>query len=114
MDLRKVVIEYLGGQCEYCGTQDTLEIHHIMPLYAGGKDSMGNLEVACRDCHNRLHAQLIKLYPITKPPKGEVSGRALAEQKIKEKAQAVMAIQSLIEQGKLSKDSFPALEKYLQ
>lgn len=31
-----------------------LEVHHIQPLYQGGKDTMDNCIVLCTDCHRHL------------------------------------------------------------
>ena len=61
--LRKLVVDYLGGVCQYCGSESNLEIHHITPLYAGGTNSMGNIEVVCEDCHGRLTSQAYRVYP---------------------------------------------------
>ena len=70
--LRELVIQYLDGVCNYCGSKDKLDLHHSIPLYAGGTNTMGNLEVVCRDCHRKLHIQARRIYPFI----GEYSDRA--------------------------------------
>jgi predicted phage replisome organizer len=50
-----------SGNCVYCGSEDNLEIDHIIPISHGGKGTDDNLVSACRDCntsknnHNILH-----------------------------------------------------------
>jgi len=61
--LRDLVIHYLGGVCEYCGSDKNLALHHKQPLYAGGYNTMYNLAIACRSCHHKLHVELRQLYP---------------------------------------------------
>ena len=61
--LRDLVIDYLGGLCIYCGSNKHLHLHHSLPIYAGGTNTMGNLELVCGSCHRNLHIQLRKLYP---------------------------------------------------
>ena len=42
----------------YCKSKSGLEVHHIIPLYQGGKDTIINCIVLCSDCHRglRLHS----------------------------------------------------------
>lgn len=51
----RVIIDYLGGVCLYCGSSDMLNIHHIIPLSKGGVHKMSNLELVCRKCHHEIH-----------------------------------------------------------
>ena len=57
------VLKYLGNRCVYCGSTKNLEIHHIIPLYLGGKNDLGNMEVVCKKCHLQIHEQIKKLFP---------------------------------------------------
>lgn len=54
--LRKKVFERDDFTCQKCKIQDktarTLEVHHIIPLYAGGMDETENLITLCFDCHH--------------------------------------------------------------
>ena len=49
--------------CELCGNDRNLEIHHIIPLCAGGSTSVDNLIVICGVCHAKLtpRSELTKL-----------------------------------------------------
>lgn len=54
--LRKQTLERDNSTCQKCGLKDAtgklLEIHHINPLYAEGKDELSNLITLCLDCHH--------------------------------------------------------------
>jgi|SRR3989338_3486643 len=54
--LRKKAFERDNHTCKKCGLQDKeairIEAHHIIPLYAGGKDELDNLITLCFDCHH--------------------------------------------------------------
>lgn len=41
-------------QCELCGNNRNLEIHHIIPRSLGGTNEIDNLIVICNVCHARL------------------------------------------------------------
>ena len=50
------VAEQAGRRCEYCHAPAvifnfSLEVEHILPLSAGGSDSLDNLALACRSCN---------------------------------------------------------------
>ena len=62
-DILECVMNYLGNRCNYCGSIKNLHIHHIIPLSKGGQNSLGNLEIVCRDCHLKLHYQIEKVLP---------------------------------------------------
>lgn len=114
--IRELVINYLGGRCNHCGITCRLELHHTLPLYAGGKNVMGNVEVVCNSCHKKLHAQLIKIYPAAE--QDNKLSRRVTEANIEieeanveieeaDKAEAVGAIRNLIGLGVISKDDIP-------
>lgn len=52
-----------AGRCELCGEpapfesggKPFLEVHHVVPLSAGGFDSVENAVAVCPNCHRRLH-----------------------------------------------------------
>ena len=54
--LRKKVFERDDFICQKCKIQDKttnlLEVHHINPLYSGGKDELNNLITLCNNCHH--------------------------------------------------------------
>lgn len=59
---RQLVLEVLGGLCEWCGTSENLEVDHVVPLFAGGKNVMGNVHALCYDCHKVKTALDAKKY----------------------------------------------------
>lgn len=42
------------AKCELCGSVRGLELHHIIPVCAGGSDSENNLILICSGCHSKL------------------------------------------------------------
>lgn len=54
---RTALVATLGGECERCGTENELEIHHR----DGDRENNdpGNLELLCKPCHNREHYDTI-------------------------------------------------------
>lgn len=40
-----------GRQCAQCGTDEDLQIDHIVPLAHGGSNNMDNLQVLCGPCN---------------------------------------------------------------
>lgn len=63
---RNAVYHYLGGECNYCGDKKKLRAHHIIPVRAGGNDTLANLELVCDSCHHKIHMFLDKIYPKSK------------------------------------------------
>lgn len=50
--LRRQVFQRDGEVCAYCGdTTGPFHIDHRKPVAKGGKDTLGNLTVACRSCN---------------------------------------------------------------
>lgn len=53
--------------CELCGAK-SVEIHHIEPRSSFGskrkdeQDHIDNLIALCRDCHNKVHGPLSRIY----------------------------------------------------
>ena len=44
--------------CSTCGSKESIELHHIIPLIVGGTNEYFNLIFLCHDCHMRLHHEL--------------------------------------------------------
>ena len=51
----KKILREKHKACEFCGSDNRLEVHHIIPLALGGSNNLGNLIVVCKKCHNKLH-----------------------------------------------------------
>jgi hypothetical protein len=58
---REILISALGGKCEVCGAVSDLQIHHRVPLAAGGTNQLSNLAVLCRVCHRKETAAFAKV-----------------------------------------------------
>lgn len=50
----KIKLE-IGTQCCNCGSIESLEYHHIIPLALGGNDIKTNMCCLCFTCHELLH-----------------------------------------------------------
>ncbi len=37
--------------CKICGSKEKIEVDHIVPISAGGKNEESNLQFLCRQCH---------------------------------------------------------------
>jgi 5-methylcytosine-specific restriction endonuclease McrA len=53
--LRAEVLERDGWRCQYCGSSDRLEVHHIRSRSLLGDDTNENLITLCVDCHGDIH-----------------------------------------------------------
>jgi hypothetical protein len=43
-----------GNCCYICGSNDSLELHHIIPISKGGTSDIKNLRMLCHNCNSRL------------------------------------------------------------
>lgn len=66
--LKKSLFKKIGG-CQNCGQgniggssrdNNTLEVHHYIPRNTGGNDSITNSVLLCRNCHAKVHNNIIK------------------------------------------------------
>ena len=63
---RQIVLERDSNQCQRCGAEITpkdeagadFQLHHIIPVAAGGANKPDNLVTLCNDCHMRAHQQM--------------------------------------------------------
>jgi 5-methylcytosine-specific restriction endonuclease McrA len=53
--LRIKVLERDGWRCQYCGSSDDLQVHHICFRSRLGDDRDENLITLCADCHSDIH-----------------------------------------------------------
>jgi 5-methylcytosine-specific restriction endonuclease McrA len=53
--LHTEVLERDGWRCQYCGTSDRLQVHHIRSQSQLGDDTDKNLITLCADCHSDIH-----------------------------------------------------------
>jgi hypothetical protein len=55
---KEEVLKILGARCMRCGYsefKECLDLHHIIPRFLGGSDSINNLLILCACCHRSLH-----------------------------------------------------------
>lgn len=52
-DVRRLVWQRDGGQCQECGATEMLQYDHVIPWSMGGADTADNLRLLCAEC-NRL------------------------------------------------------------
>ena len=53
---RRFILDRDGWRCVWCGSQDQLEIDHVIPFSKGGACSVENAAVLCRSCNARKGA----------------------------------------------------------
>jgi len=53
--LRSDVLERDDWRCQYCGSSDRLQVHHIRWRGRLGDDTDENLITLCADCHSGIH-----------------------------------------------------------
>lgn len=55
-DIARAIRKRDSNSCQSCGNEDdTLHVHHIVPLGAGGSNARSNLITLCASCHGRVH-----------------------------------------------------------
>ena len=55
-NLKEYIFEHSNFICRECNIRTpNLDIHHIKPLYKGGKDEISNLQILCEKCHMKKH-----------------------------------------------------------
>ena len=54
------ILKAAKARCEGCDTTDILTINHKKPLAQGGTNEAENLQILCRECHNRFHGTISK------------------------------------------------------
>lgn len=50
--VRAAVLEKHGAKCKKCGSTDNIHLDHIIPVAAGGDNSIDNLQPLCRSCNS--------------------------------------------------------------
>ena len=53
--LTATIVERDDNQCQKCGAEKKLGIHHVVSLREGGTNDPDNLVTLCRSCHMTLH-----------------------------------------------------------
>jgi 5-methylcytosine-specific restriction endonuclease McrA len=53
--LKEEILERDNQECVFCGRNDELVIHHIIPVGKNGATEKDNLATLCEDCHLESH-----------------------------------------------------------
>ena len=52
---RVMAKQNLGDTCYNCGSDEGIELHHVVPLKLGGTNTLSNIVVLCHRCHCAAH-----------------------------------------------------------
>lgn len=52
-------LKLYNSSCFYCGSKESIQIDHVIPIARGGRHSIGNLVAACARCNNQKKARYI-------------------------------------------------------
>lgn len=58
-DRQRVLIRD-GHECRNCGSEEQLEVYHVVPLSGAGNDAPSNCTTVCSTCHDSIHQSLPK------------------------------------------------------
>lgn len=67
--LYMTVFERDEYKCVYCGSTETLEIDHVIPVCQGGTNDIENLVTACRHCNRSKSGRTPEEWERSKEPK---------------------------------------------
>lgn len=46
------LLQFYGGVCAKCGSQEDLQLDHIIPISLGGRHATHNFQILCRSCNS--------------------------------------------------------------
>ncbi len=55
-ELHRQVLERDGWRCQFCGSMQSLQVHHLKFRSHSGGDMERNLITLCAGCHERTHS----------------------------------------------------------
>lgn len=55
-NIRQHTLEWLGGECEFCG-RSAVQVHHVRYPKKFGTESVKSLYAVCKSCHEVLHGK---------------------------------------------------------
>jgi len=58
VELHRKILERDGWRCQYCGSMQNLQVHHMQSRGQLGGDTEGNLITLCAWCHEEIHLSL--------------------------------------------------------
>jgi 5-methylcytosine-specific restriction endonuclease McrA len=62
---KRWLFERKGERCDWCGSNNMVELDHVVPLWNGGTNDPSNLQLLCHNCHvtkSRKEAQERKVF----------------------------------------------------
>ena len=55
LEFKKILVENKSEKCANCGSEKNVQFHHVVPLYLGGTNNLGNIVPLCFRCHKSAH-----------------------------------------------------------
>ena len=55
---RQEILDHTWTRCVNCGSDQHIELHHIVPLANGGNHIFTNIVPLCYDCHLKAHNKI--------------------------------------------------------
>ncbi len=56
-ELHRRILERDGWRCQFCGSMQNLQVHHLRLRSQSGDDKEENLITLCAECHARIHSK---------------------------------------------------------
>lgn len=56
-ELHRQVLERDGWRCQFCGSMQNLQVHHLKYRSQSGGDEEPNLITLCAECHAAVHSK---------------------------------------------------------
>lgn len=56
-ELHRQVLARDGWRCQFCGSMQHLQVHHLKFRSQSGSDEEQNLITLCSECHGRMHSK---------------------------------------------------------
>jgi len=53
----EILLNYFNNECDICRSNDNLHLHHKIPIYIGGQNTLGNIRCLCAICHRNIHSK---------------------------------------------------------
>ncbi len=58
----KARFEYYGNKCKWCGSEQNLQIDHVIALALGGPNLACNIVPACRSCNLKKRSKPLEVW----------------------------------------------------